>query len=82
MQVNMALINNPTHAHQIKEHILTGQWGMPIHFASAAVFRATDYMCREMLMSDGGWMSPVCFQFLFCHRLATDWLPLHLFHAG
>ena len=58
-QMNTALINNPTRTRQIMERIPAGRWGAPSDFEGAVVFLASpasDYVCGECLLVDGGWM--------------------------
>ena len=58
-KMNTALINNPTRARQILERIPAGRWGNPSDFEGAIVFlasRASDYVCGETIIVDGGWM--------------------------
>ncbi|KAL5522523.1 hypothetical protein ACEPAG_8539 [Sanghuangporus baumii] len=57
--MNTALIANPTRARQILERIPAGRWGNPGDFEGAIVFlasRASDYVCGETVVVDGGWM--------------------------
>ncbi|EJC98255.1 NAD-binding protein [Fomitiporia mediterranea MF3/22] len=58
-EMNTALIANPTRARQILERIPAGRWGTPEDFEGAILFlasRASDYICGETLVVDGGWM--------------------------
>jgi len=58
-EMNTALINNPTRSRQIMERIPAGRWGTPADFEGAVVFlasRASDYVCGETIVIDGGWM--------------------------
>ena len=57
--MNTALLANPTRSRQILERIPSGRWGAPSDFEGAVVFlasRASDYVCGEDLVVDGGWM--------------------------
>ncbi|KAL5499212.1 hypothetical protein ACEPAH_1730 [Sanghuangporus vaninii] len=57
--MNTALIANPTRARQILERIPAGRWGNPGDFEGAIIFlasRASDYICGETVVVDGGWM--------------------------
>ncbi|KAJ7282697.1 NAD-binding protein [Mycena rebaudengoi] len=59
-EMNTALIADPARARQILERIPAGRWGAPDDFAGAVVFlasRASDYVCGESLVVDGGWMA-------------------------
>ncbi|KAK4058402.1 hypothetical protein OIO90_000560 [Microbotryomycetes sp. JL221] len=56
---NEALIANPTRSRQIMERIPAGRWGSPQDFEGAVVYlasSASDYVCGECLVVDGGWM--------------------------
>ncbi|KAK7435526.1 hypothetical protein VKT23_019648 [Stygiomarasmius scandens] len=57
--MNTALLNNPTRLQQISDRIPAGRWGTPEDFAGPVVFlasKASDYVCGELLVVDGGWM--------------------------
>ena len=57
--MNTALIASPTRSRQILERIPAGRWGLPADFEGAIVFlasQASDYMCGETIVVDGGWM--------------------------
>ncbi|KAF9022819.1 NAD-binding protein [Hymenopellis radicata] len=59
-EMNTALIANPVRSRQIMERIPIGRWGDPEDFEGAVVFlasRASDYVCGEALLVDGGWMA-------------------------
>jgi len=59
-EMNTALINNPTRCEQIMVRIPTGRWGKPDDFEGIVVFlasRASDYVCGETVVVDGGWMA-------------------------
>lgn len=58
--MNEKLIADPTRSRQIMERIPAGRWGQPSDFEGAIVFlasRASDYVCGETLLVDGGWMA-------------------------
>jgi 2-deoxy-D-gluconate 3-dehydrogenase len=58
--MNTALIADPVRSRQIMERIPIGRWGAPEDFEGAIVFlasRASDYVCGESLLVDGGWMA-------------------------
>ncbi|CAK5281324.1 unnamed protein product [Mycena citricolor] len=58
-EMNTALIADPTQSRQIMERIPIARWGAPEDFEGAVVFlasRASDYVCGESLVVDGGWM--------------------------
>ena len=55
-----ALIADPTRSRQIMERIPAGRWGTPEDFEGAVLFlasRASDYVCGETIVVDGGWMA-------------------------
>ncbi|KAF9269645.1 NAD(P)-binding protein [Marasmius fiardii PR-910] len=57
--MNEALLNNPTRLAQLNDRIPAGRWGTPEDFAGPVVFLASDasnYVCGELLVVDGGWM--------------------------
>ncbi|KAJ7141441.1 NAD-binding protein [Mycena epipterygia] len=59
-EMNTALIADAVRARQILERIPVGRWGAPADFEGAVVFlasRASDYVCGESLVVDGGWMA-------------------------
>ncbi|KAJ7130824.1 NAD-binding protein [Mycena crocata] len=59
-EMNTALIADPVRSRQIMERIPIGRWGAPEDFEGAIVFlasRASDYVCGESLVVDGGWMA-------------------------
>ncbi|KAK7000701.1 ATP-binding cassette transporter [Favolaschia claudopus] len=59
-EMNSALIADPVRSRQILERIPIGRWGSPEDFEGAIVFlasRASDYVCGETLVIDGGWMA-------------------------
>ncbi|KAJ6625816.1 NAD-binding protein [Mycena sp. CBHHK59/15] len=59
-EMNTALIADPVRSRQIMERIPIGRWGAPEDFEGAVVFlasRASDYVCGESLVVDGGWMA-------------------------
>jgi 2-deoxy-D-gluconate 3-dehydrogenase len=58
--MNSALIANPIRSRQIMERIPAGRWGTPEDFEGAVLFlasRASDYVCGETIVVDGGWMA-------------------------
>ncbi|KAF7376463.1 ATP-binding cassette transporter [Mycena sanguinolenta] len=58
-EMNTALIADPVRSRQIMERIPIGRWGAPEDFEGPIVFlasRASDYVCGETLVVDGGWM--------------------------
>ncbi|KAG8931623.1 hypothetical protein FRC03_003112 [Tulasnella sp. 419] len=58
-EMNTALINNPTRSRQIMERIPASRWGSPADFEGVVVFlasKASDYVCGETIVVDGGWM--------------------------
>ncbi|KAI0763158.1 hypothetical protein BC629DRAFT_1725938 [Irpex lacteus] len=57
--MNEKLLQDPTRLRQISERIPAGRWGQPADFAGPVVFLASDasqYVCGELLVVDGGWM--------------------------
>jgi len=59
-EMNTALIADQVRSRQIMERIPIGRWGAPEDFEGAIVFlasRASDYVCGETLVVDGGWMA-------------------------
>ena len=55
-----ALRADPIRERQILERIPAGRWGEPGDIAGAAVFlasRASDYVCGQTLVVDGGWLA-------------------------
>ncbi|KAF8842926.1 NAD(P)-binding protein [Paxillus ammoniavirescens] len=57
--MNKGLLDDPTRLRQISERIPAGRWGDPQDFAGPIVFlasRASQYVCGELLVVDGGWM--------------------------
>ncbi|KAJ7045873.1 NAD-binding protein [Mycena alexandri] len=59
-EMNTALIADQVRSRQIMERIPIGRWGTPEDFEGAIVFlasRASDYVCGESLVVDGGWMA-------------------------
>ncbi|KAJ7646959.1 NAD-binding protein [Roridomyces roridus] len=59
-EMNTALIADPVRSRQIMERIPIGRWGTPEDFEGAIIFlasRASDYVCGESLLVDGGWMA-------------------------
>ncbi|KIY53273.1 NAD(P)-binding protein [Fistulina hepatica ATCC 64428] len=58
--MNEKLLANPTRLRQISERIPAGRWGQPVDFAGPIVFlasAASQYICGEILVIDGGWMA-------------------------
>jgi 2-deoxy-D-gluconate 3-dehydrogenase len=58
--MNSALITNPVRSRQIMERIPAGRWGSPEDFEGVVLFlasRASDYVCGETVLVDGGWMA-------------------------
>ena len=54
-----ALIANPVRSGEIMQRIPMQRWGAPNDFEGVVVFlasRASDYMCGETVVVDGGWM--------------------------
>ncbi|KAJ7077303.1 NAD-binding protein [Mycena belliarum] len=59
-EMNTALIADPTRSRQIMERIPAGRWGAADDFEGPVVFlasKASDYVCGESLIVDGGWMA-------------------------
>ncbi|KZT01056.1 NAD-P-binding protein [Laetiporus sulphureus 93-53] len=57
--MNERLLQDPTRLRQITERIPAGRWGEPKDFAGPVVFlasKASQYVCGELLVVDGGWM--------------------------
>ncbi|EDR08152.1 uncharacterized protein LACBIDRAFT_235362 [Laccaria bicolor S238N-H82] len=57
--MNEKLLADPTRLRQISERIPAGRWGQPKDFAGPIVFLASpasQYVCGELLVVDGGWM--------------------------
>jgi len=57
--MNEALLNNPTRLQQLNDRIPAQRWGTPKDFAGPIVFlasQASNYVCGEILVVDGGWM--------------------------
>lgn len=57
--MNERLLQDPVRLRQISERIPAGRWGEPRDFAGPVVFlasRASQYVCGEVLVVDGGWM--------------------------
>ncbi|KAG6918600.1 hypothetical protein DXG01_013011 [Tephrocybe rancida] len=57
--MNERLLADPVRLRQISERIPAGRWGDPKDFAGPAVFlasSASQYVCGELLVVDGGWM--------------------------
>ncbi|KAG2156851.1 uncharacterized protein EDB93DRAFT_1125956 [Suillus bovinus] len=57
--MNERLLADPTRFRQISERIPAGRWGSPEDFAGPVVFlasSASQYVCGELLVVDGGWM--------------------------
>ncbi|KAJ4465642.1 NAD(P)-binding protein [Lentinula edodes] len=57
--MNEALLNNPTRLQQLNDRIPAQRWGTPSDFAGPVVFlasQASNYVCGEVLVVDGGWM--------------------------
>ncbi|TFK21615.1 NAD(P)-binding protein [Coprinopsis marcescibilis] len=57
--MNEKLLEDPVRLRQISERIPAGRWGEPRDFAGPVVFlasRASEYVCGELLVVDGGWM--------------------------
>jgi 2-dehydro-3-deoxy-D-gluconate 5-dehydrogenase len=58
--MNSALIADPVRSRQIMERIPIGRWGSPDDFEGVVLFlasRASDYVCGETVIVDGGWMA-------------------------
>ncbi|KAG6819947.1 hypothetical protein H0H93_007153 [Arthromyces matolae] len=57
--MNEKLLADPVRLRQISERIPAGRWGQPKDFAGPVVFLASEasqYVCGELLVVDGGWM--------------------------
>ncbi|KAI0718708.1 NAD-P-binding protein [Cerioporus squamosus] len=57
--MNEKLLQDPVRLRQISERIPAGRWGEPRDFAGPVVFlasAASQYVCGEVLVVDGGWM--------------------------
>ncbi|KAG5641478.1 hypothetical protein DXG03_005118 [Asterophora parasitica] len=57
--MNERLLADPVRLRQISERIPAGRWGDPKDFAGPVVFlasSASQYVCGELLLVDGGWM--------------------------
>jgi 2-deoxy-D-gluconate 3-dehydrogenase len=57
--MNEKLLQDPVRYRQISERIPAGRWGDPKDFAGPIVFlasAASQYVCGELLVVDGGWM--------------------------
>ncbi|KAF9233415.1 NAD(P)-binding protein [Melanogaster broomeanus] len=57
--MNERLLADPARLRQISERIPAGRWGEPRDFAGPVVFlasSASQYVCGELLVVDGGWM--------------------------
>ncbi|KAH8087165.1 NAD(P)-binding protein [Cristinia sonorae] len=57
--MNEKLLQDPVRLRQISERIPAGRWGEPADFAGPVVFlasKASQYVCGELLVVDGGWM--------------------------
>ncbi|KZT25628.1 NAD(P)-binding protein [Neolentinus lepideus HHB14362 ss-1] len=57
--MNEGLRSDPVRMRQIAERIPAGRWGEPKDFAGPTVFlasAASQYVCGELLLVDGGWM--------------------------
>ncbi|TCD64097.1 hypothetical protein EIP91_004539 [Steccherinum ochraceum] len=57
--MNEKLLQDPVRLRQISERIPAGRWGQPEDFAGPVVFlasKASQYVCGELLVVDGGWM--------------------------
>ncbi|KAH7913100.1 hypothetical protein BJ138DRAFT_1146816 [Hygrophoropsis aurantiaca] len=58
-EMNERLLADPVRFRQISERIPAGRWGDPQDFAGPIVFlssKASQYVCGELLVVDGGWM--------------------------
>ncbi|KAN0127371.1 hypothetical protein V8E53_014803 [Lactarius tabidus] len=58
-EMNERLLADPLRLRQISDRIPAGRWGDPKDFAGPIVFlasRASQYVCGELLVVDGGWM--------------------------
>ena len=57
--MNTALQSDPVRSKQILDRIPIGRWGTPKDFEGVVVFlasKASDYVCGETIVVDGGWM--------------------------
>jgi len=57
--MNEKLLKDEVRLRQISERIPAGRWGEPQDFAGPIVFlasKASQYVCGELLVVDGGWM--------------------------
>lgn len=57
--MNEKLLTDPVRLRQITERIPAARWGDPLDFAGPIIFlasRASQYVCGELLVVDGGWM--------------------------
>jgi len=57
--MNEKLLADPVRLRQISERIPAGRWGEPRDFSGPVVFlasNASQYVCGELLVVDGGWM--------------------------
>ncbi|KAJ3729902.1 NAD(P)-binding protein [Lentinula raphanica] len=57
--MNEALLANPVRLQQLNDRIPAQRWGTPQDFAGPIVFlasQASNYVCGEVLVVDGGWM--------------------------
>jgi len=57
--MNEKLLADPDRFRQISERIPAGRWGEPADFVGPVVFlasNASQYVCGELLVVDGGWM--------------------------
>ncbi|KAF9051845.1 NAD-P-binding protein [Panaeolus papilionaceus] len=57
--MNEKLLADPVRLRQISERIPAGRWGQPEDFAGPIVFlasKASQYVCGEVMVVDGGWM--------------------------
>lgn len=57
--MNEKLLADPERFRQISERIPAGRWGEPADFVGPVVFlasSASQYVCGELLVVDGGWM--------------------------
>ncbi|KII87775.1 hypothetical protein PLICRDRAFT_42270 [Plicaturopsis crispa FD-325 SS-3] len=57
--MNEKILADPARLRQISERIPAGRWGEPKDFAGPVVFlasQASQYVCGEVLVVDGGWM--------------------------
>lgn len=58
-EMNEKLLADPVRLRQISERIPAGRWGDPKDFAGPILFlasKASQYVCGELLVVDGGWM--------------------------